>query len=92
VSDDPVRMTARLHGRVQGVGLRWFVRRTARDLGLSGHAVNLADGSVEVVAEGSRERCERLVDILRGRGAPGRVDQVVVEWSGTTGVLGFSTD
>ena len=92
MSGDAVRMTARLRGRVQGVGLRWFVRRTARNLGLSGHAVNLADGTVEVVAEGSRDSCERLVDILRGRGTPGRVDQVVVEWSEARGVLGFSTD
>jgi acylphosphatase len=92
VSGDAVRMTARLRGRVQGVGLRWFVRRTARNLGLTGHAVNLADGTVEVVAEGSRDSCEGLVDILRGRGTPGRVDQVVVEWSEATGVLGFSTD
>jgi acylphosphatase len=92
VSGDAVRMTARLRGRVQGVGLRWFVRRTARNLGMSGHAANLADGTVEVVAEGSRDSCERLVDILRGRGTPGRVDQVVVEWSEATGVLGFSTD
>ena len=61
-------------------------------MGLSGHAVNLADGTVEVVAEGSRETCERLVDILRGRGTPGRVEQVVVEWSAASGVLGFSTD
>jgi acylphosphatase len=85
-------MTARVHGHVQGVGFRWFVRRIARSYGLPGHAVNLPDGSVEVVAEGPRDRCELLVDKLRGRETPGRVDLVAVEWSGATGVLGFSTD
>lgn len=85
-------MTARVHGNVQGVGFRWFVQRAAGMHGLAGHAVNLPDGSVEVVAEGQRERCELLLDSLRGRGTPGRVDRVAVEWSTATGVLGFSTD
>ena len=82
----------RISGQVQGVGFRWFVRDEARSLGLPGHAVNLPDGTVEVVAEGSRETCEQLIDTLRGRRAPGRVDGVAVEWSSTTGVLGFSMD
>jgi acylphosphatase len=92
VSDRPVRVTARVRGSVQGVGFRWFVRRIAGNLGLTGHAVNLADGSVEVVAEGPQEACQQLLDTLRGRGAPGRVDQVVAQWSAATGVLGFATD
>jgi len=41
------------HGRVQGVGFRWWVWREATRLGLRGLARNLRDGSVEVVAEGS---------------------------------------
>ena len=92
MSGEPVRMTARVHGLVQGVGFRWFVRRAAGMHGLRGHAVNLPDGSVEVVAEGPRERCELLLDTLRGRGTPGRVERVAVEWSAANGVLGFDTD
>jgi len=42
-----------VHGRVQGVGFRWWVWRQATRLGLRGHARNLRDGSVEVIAEGS---------------------------------------
>jgi acylphosphatase len=85
-------MTARVRGRVQGVGFRWFVRRVALNLGLRGHALNLPDGSVEVVAEGSRATCEQMIDTLRGRETPGWVDQVAVEWSEATGVLGFGLD
>lgn len=92
MSSEPVRMTARVNGRVQGVGFRWFVRRTALSLGLPGHAVNLPDGTVEVVAEGPRDSCERLVDALRGERTPGQVDHVTVQWSKATGVLGFGTE
>ena len=46
------RLDATLHGRVQGVGFRWFVQRTARGLGLVGWTQNQPDGSVRVVAEG----------------------------------------
>jgi acylphosphatase len=42
-----------VQGRVQGVGYRYFVLRQADALGVSGYARNRADGSVEVVAEGS---------------------------------------
>lgn len=52
-------------GRVQGVFFRESTRRTAQSLGLTGHARNLADGSVEVLACGSVESLEKLAEWLR---------------------------
>ncbi len=60
----PVRLTAQVSGSVQGVGFRWWTRSRALELGLVGTATNLDDGRVEVVAEGSRSGCERLVELL----------------------------
>ena len=64
------RLTARVQGRVQGVGFRYFVRTEAHRLGLDGWVRNERDGSVAVVAEGSREDLERFADRLR-KGPPG---------------------
>ncbi|HEX6358297.1 acylphosphatase [Actinophytocola sp.] len=85
-----VRLTAWVHGHVQGVGFRWWTRSRAAELGLAGYASNLRDGRVEVVAEGIREDCDKLLELLRGGGTPGRVDLVVERWSEPKGnVTGF---
>jgi acylphosphatase len=84
VSDD-VRLTAWVAGRVQGVGMRWWVRQRALEFGLRGHAANLDDGRVEIVAEGSKDGCLRLLDALAGPGGPGRRTSVVHRWSAARG-------
>jgi acylphosphatase len=89
--EDIVRLTAWVRGRVQGVGFRWWVRSQALELGLAGTATNLDDGRVLVVAEGSRERCEKLLARLAGPGAPGRVAGVTERWGPTRGdATGFN--
>ena len=89
-SAEPVRLTAFVKGRVQGVGFRWWTRARALELGLAGSATNLDDGRVQVVAEGPRPAAEALLELLRGGTAPGRVDAVVERWGEPRGESGFS--
>ncbi|MDF0531219.1 acylphosphatase [Tsukamurella sp. 8F] len=70
-------MTAWVHGRVQGVGFRWWTRSRALELGLVGYAANQADGRVRVVAEGPRDRLDLLLRLLGSGDTPGEVDVVV---------------
>jgi acylphosphatase len=86
VTEPPVRLTAWVHGRVQGVGMRWWIRSRALEAGLAGWARNLDDGRVEVVAEGPEDACRGLLEQLRGAGPPGRVQTVVERWSAAQGV------
>ncbi len=76
-----VRLTAWVHGCVQGVGFRWWTRSRALELGLVGYASNRPDGRVQVVAQGSRDACQRLLELLESGNTPGRVDKVVADWS-----------
>ncbi|MDO8532142.1 MAG: acylphosphatase [Dehalococcoidia bacterium] len=78
-------LTATIYGRVQGVGYRAFVEGWARALGLSGYVRNLPDGAVEVVAEGSRERLEALLERLRAGHSLARVQRVSEIWAIPTG-------
>ena len=74
-------MTFFVRGRVQGVGFRWWARARAVELGLVGHARNLADGRVEVVAQGDPAALHRLEELLREEPTttrrPGYIESVV---------------
>ncbi|MFL0179315.1 acylphosphatase [Mycobacterium sp. SMC-15] len=76
-----VRLSAWVHGHVQGVGFRWWTRSRALELGLTGYAANRPGGRVHVVAQGPRANCQRLLELLQGGTTPGRVDTVVADWT-----------
>lgn len=57
-------MKAWVYGKVQGVGYRLFCRRQARALGIVGHAINLSDGRVEVLMQGTESDLSRMLDAL----------------------------
>lgn len=76
MGDSPLRALFRVHGRVQGVGFRVWVRREATGLGLRGEVRNEANGTVRVAVQGSRERVERLAELLAKGPYLAQVDRV----------------
>jgi acylphosphatase len=81
-----VRLDATVRGRVQGVGYRVFAMREAVYLGLDGFVANMADGSVQVVAEGPRADLDTLIERLEDGPPAGFVDRVVVRWEPARGI------
>lgn len=77
-------------GRVQGVSFRASTREQALALGLTGHARNLADGGVEVVASGSEAALRELEAWLRHGPPAARVDELVREPIQTGPFAGFA--
>ena len=65
-----------VRGRVQGVGFRWFVEREARTLSIAGWVRNNLDGTVEVLAMGSREQLNAMRARLEAGPRASRVDTV----------------
>ena len=65
-----------VHGRVQGVGFRYFVARTALSLGLTGWTRNLMDGTVEVQARGPSPAVAALETAMRQGPGHARVDRL----------------
>jgi acylphosphatase len=69
----------RVEGRVQGVWFRESTRQEAGKLGISGHAINCPDGSVEVLACGASEALDRLAEWLRQGSPMAQVQSVSAE-------------
>ena len=67
-----------VRGRVQGVGFRWFVEREASLLQIAGWVRNNPDGTVEVLAQGTRDQLAGLHSRLREGPRAARIDEVEV--------------
>ena len=79
------RATITVVGMVQGVGFRYKVRASAASLGIKGCAKNLEDDTVEIVAEGSKQDIESLIQNMRGFDEPVMVEDVEVSYQKATG-------
>ncbi len=65
-----------ISGRVQGVGFRYFTKKSAESLGVSGWVKNLRSGDVEAVLQGSSESIDEMMNRLEAGPTTARVDEI----------------
>ena len=65
----------RLNGVVQGVGMRYFIYRTARSYGVNGYVKNMADGSVECVIQGTYDVVDFFIEHTK-KESPGNITDI----------------
>lgn len=75
MSKDYIRKHFIFHGRVQGVGFRYYASHSAQSLGLSGWVKNLYDGTVECEIQGTNSMIEDFINML-GNGRYIRIDYI----------------
>ncbi|HEX6108042.1 MAG TPA: acylphosphatase [Ktedonobacteraceae bacterium] len=83
-TNDIQELHAYVHGWVQGIGYRYFVVNNALALGLRGYTRNQSDGSVEVLAQGTRSALERLLTMLQQGPSAAEVSEVRIQWGQPT--------
>jgi len=78
-----------VRGRVQGVFFRASAQKTAEGLGLTGWVKNCGDGSVEIHAEGDKEKLEELIAWCRQGPPMASVSDVDLDWIEPAGLTSF---
>lgn len=79
------QLKATVRGRVQGVSFRYATQRRAIELGVKGWVRNAQDGSVELIAEGSRGTLEQFLEFLHQGPRFAQVEAVEVSWQEASG-------
>lgn len=75
------QLTAIVHGYVQGVSFRYYTRRAANRLGVTGWVANLRNGNVKVVAEGEEPTLQEFLTFLHEGSPAARVERVDAAWA-----------
>ncbi len=79
------RMMILYSGRVQGIGFRYNAKSVALGFDVTGTVRNLADGRVELVAEGERAELEAFQQAVRDSGLESVIRDEAVTWSPVRG-------
>ena len=73
------QIRAVVYGVVQGVGFRYHTCQVAQQLGVKGFVRNQPDGTVEIVAVGTSDQLNSLLDWAKRGPVGAQVDQVEAE-------------
>ena len=79
------RVQARVSGRVQGVGFRYYTAHVAQGLGLVGTVRNTSEGGVEAVAEGEEAKLHEFLVALHHGPHAAEVTEVATAWDEPSG-------
>jgi acylphosphatase len=71
---------SKIYGNVQGVFFRNFAQGKARELGVTGYAKNLSDGTVEVVAQGEEEKLKQFFEFISVGPETAEVESAEISW------------
>jgi len=80
-SSDRQRLTVRIYGEVQGVGFRYYARKAATGLAVTGFVRNDSDGTLSIVAEGTEAELKKLLEAVREGPIAADVEEVEVSWT-----------
>lgn len=77
---EKVRVRIFVSGLVQGVFFRSETKNRAEELGIFGWARNLIDGRVEILAEGEKDKLEKLIVWAKQGPDSAKVDGLEIDW------------
>ncbi|OGY41728.1 MAG: acylphosphatase [Candidatus Buchananbacteria bacterium RBG_13_36_9] len=78
---EKARVSIIINGQVQGVFFRYKTQQEAQKLGLTGWVRNNADSSVEILAEGDKDKLEELIAWCKAGPRSAQVENVEVNWA-----------
>ena len=87
----PIARRFTIKGRVQGVFFRASTREVAQSLGITGHAINLSNGNVEVLACGEAADLDKFAAWLNDGPPHAEVTEVVERQADWENLAGFRT-
>ena len=78
-----------IHGKVQGVGFRYFVKQKADSLGIKGLVKNCLDGTVQVEADGEPEMLQLFIQLCEAGPSHAWVEKIDIQFCPVQEFVGF---